>query len=649
MTQTLPRRITAGLWLSLLVTGLLLANLAVAQPVRAANFNVGTYTELVNAINQTNTLAGDDTITLTANITLTGLLPDLTTNINILGNNHSIDGTNTYQIFRVTGGGLNITNLTFINGNAGVTSINSGGAIYNTGANLTITNSTFSSNQASSNSTIVGGIARGGAIFINSGSVIIANSTFSSNRVSATAELAGISQGGAIFNNVGELTITNSTFFNNSSSADSTGGIGLGGPSQGGAIYNVGTLMISNSTFFSNKTSAAGSTANGPSQGGAIYFLGVTLNLKNSIVANSTGGNNCFGSITDQGGNLQFPGNSCGATIPVVDPLLDLAGLQNNGGPTQTVALQVGSQAIDQIALANCPPTDQRGVARKNLCDIGAYEFNPIVVVPGMQATADLVGQLRQTPDRVAANDAENLIRYTFTVKNIGLGQANSVSLTLPIDPQLVIGFTEFDNPQVWVSSLTTSSVVVNLPALSNNAVVSGTIILRPNTSPVPAVGSSVSSRYTLNWTNQIGDNKQVWSNGVSFSFGAAGSNLDVSGGTIQLMSADAPNGSKIVYHSNFWIPNEAVTTWLTLPDGTSVALSQGNVNDKGEFRVEVDSSGLATGIYVVAAYGQRSQVYGSGILEMTSSGNSQAKLATKLGQKALGAKLVLTTYSTTK
>jgi hypothetical protein len=55
--------------------------------------------------------------------------------------------------------------------------------------------------------------------------------------------------------------------------------------------------------------------------------------------------------------------------------------LQNNGGPTQTIALLNGSPAIDHIPAASCPATDQRGMTRpddpsESTCDIGAYESN---------------------------------------------------------------------------------------------------------------------------------------------------------------------------------------------------------------------------------------------------------------------------------
>jgi hypothetical protein len=68
--------------------------------------------------------------------------------------------------------------------------------------------------------------------------------------------------------------------------------------------------------------------------------------------------------------------------------MLSTAGLANNGGPTQTIALQSGSPAIDAIPVADCTDqasspnpitTDQRGLLRpdagEQLCDIGAYEF----------------------------------------------------------------------------------------------------------------------------------------------------------------------------------------------------------------------------------------------------------------------------------
>ncbi|MCP4365312.1 MAG: hypothetical protein GY800_08475 [Planctomycetes bacterium] len=86
----------------------------------------------------------------------------------------------------------------------------------------------------------------------------------------------------------------------------------------------------------------------------------------------------------DGGGNLQFPGerfNQSGTpadgkvtpTVIIADPLLE--NLADNGGPTMTMALQSGSPAIDAGSGSYCPSTDQRGLARDGVCDIGAFEY----------------------------------------------------------------------------------------------------------------------------------------------------------------------------------------------------------------------------------------------------------------------------------
>lgn len=114
---------------------------------------------------------------------------------------------------------------------------------------------------------------------------------------------------------------------------------------------------------------------------------GVTLNVDDLTVADGfaegpdaagDGGgilNFCSAGVTDGGGNLSWPDSTCPGINQ--DPLLDPAGLQDNGGPTKTIALQPGSPGIDAAVLLNCPPTDQRGVARPYGagCDIGAFEL----------------------------------------------------------------------------------------------------------------------------------------------------------------------------------------------------------------------------------------------------------------------------------
>src|SRR5205823_14421867 len=74
-----------------------------------------------------------------------------------------------------------------------------------------------------------------------------------------------------------------------------------------------------------------------------------------------------FNAATDRHGTVTSP----------LDPKLDPNGLQNNGGPTQTVGLLVGSPAIDKgtsIGLTGQLTTDQRGSGFPRLVDNSAIQ-----------------------------------------------------------------------------------------------------------------------------------------------------------------------------------------------------------------------------------------------------------------------------------
>jgi predicted outer membrane repeat protein len=318
-----------------------------------------------------------------------------------------VDGTNTANVFTVGAGiSLALSNLTIEKGvgytggggvdNSGTLTVNksnfytntalSGGAILNTGtakisntnfsgnspyffghsascgaidnrSTMTITASTFFNNYANNN------LTSGGAI-CNGGTLTITRSTFSTN--SSQGNNGGY--GGAIYNYAGTLSVTNSTFSQNSATT------------SGGAIYSQGgTVQISNSTFGTNPENMGG--------GGALSNAGSSVLIQNSIVANTANGGNCAGTITSDGYNLSSDAtcnfNNTG-DLNNTDP--KLGPLQNNGGPTQTEALQLGSPAIDAGNPSGCTDsqghllnTDQRGAPRPDKedtggCDMGAYE-----------------------------------------------------------------------------------------------------------------------------------------------------------------------------------------------------------------------------------------------------------------------------------
>jgi hypothetical protein len=189
----------------------------------------------------------------------------------------------------------------------------------------------------------------------------ITDSTFSGNN----AHLGGGIETGDLPG--GRLTVINSTFSGN-------------GALAGGGILGGSTVTVIDSTFSGNSAQFGDGISGGATVKNTILVGGGAL-----------GGFNCSGVITDAGYNISDDatcGFSATGSRNSTNPILDPAGLQNNGGPTATIALDSESPAIDAIPLADCTDwssnpihTDQRGALRpdpgevKVICDIGAYEF----------------------------------------------------------------------------------------------------------------------------------------------------------------------------------------------------------------------------------------------------------------------------------
>ncbi len=260
-------------------------------------------------------------------------------------------------------GTLTITNSR-ISGNS-VASFSAGGGIHNDdGGTLTITNSRISENSAGND---------GGGIW-SSGQITIANSTISGN----TAH-----NGGGILNNGpgSNLTISNSTLSGNSAP------IGVGG----GIRNNYGgTLSVTSSTISGNTAVIGGGISNSG-----------TLNIANTIIANSTNGASTPAPTDDYAGvgtvNRISP-SSAANNIVTLDTntntstntsawattvsVLNLGLLQDNGGPTFTIALTNLSPSSvktgGNAAISNSSPIfglDQRGINRSSTApSIGAFE-----------------------------------------------------------------------------------------------------------------------------------------------------------------------------------------------------------------------------------------------------------------------------------
>ena len=211
-----------------------------------------------------------------------------------------------------------------------------------------------------------------------------------------------------------------------------TGGNGGNGGFGGGLVNIQSTTQLVNLTISANSVGAGagGGTAvdqpgmaGSAGHGGGVYATSSTPTVQNTLFDNNEPGGECRGTISDGGHNLLFAPPSIGphitdacvfttaiGTDPMLDPLAD------NGGPTQTMRLQPGSPAIDQVPAsgAGCPATDQRGVTRPGgaACDIGAYE---VASPAAMTGPASQVGATSATiSGTVTANAGDATVRFEF-------------------------------------------------------------------------------------------------------------------------------------------------------------------------------------------------------------------------------------------
>ncbi|WP_338200429.1 choice-of-anchor Q domain-containing protein [Candidatus Nephthysia bennettiae] len=325
-------------------------------------------------------------------------------------------------------------------------SANSGGAIEVHGGRATLNGVTVSGNQSASlgggvlalasgtgpsqldvsNSTFVGNSsgAGGGAILVDQSTLTLRGSTLSGNKATTT--------GGGLAVSLGNAALTNDTISGNS--ADLGGGVyqfsGTATTRPPTAVPDAvrSTLDKLSAVRAAASDQARSSSGGGPagahkstaprrSQPDAVSLESVTIannsagsgggvwntvgafSAHDSIVASNSATSSspdCFGTVTSGGYNLEGLSDCAfAATGDKQNSAPGLAPLASNGGPTQTIALQAGSPALDAGDPA-CPPpaTDQRGMSRPQgpRCDIGAFEL--AVPLPAPPVT----GQPRQTP-----------------------------------------------------------------------------------------------------------------------------------------------------------------------------------------------------------------------------------------------------------
>ncbi len=397
------------------------------------------------AVQEANTLAGTDTITVPAG----------TYTLTITGNEDSATAgdLDVSDSVIVVGAGAGIT---FIDGAAADGAFEIRGSATVTISRLTIQNSggsNFSSGvhvnagtSATLDSIVISGGTYSPAIY-NSGTLDILDSRLTGN--------VSTFNGGGIFT-AGPTTISDTLIDNNSTNANG-GGIYVGGAggvsltnvtlsgnsaSVGGGLYNEYDIDLVNATV----------TLNSAIQSGGLHDNGgATTTLLNTIVAGNTGGNpDGNGSFDSLGYNIiGVVGGSTGwvgTDRTGVDP--QLQALADNGGPTPTHALTAGSEAIDNGTASSAPATDQRGVSRDGSPDIGAYEYEAAISnIVLVNSTADAPDS--SAGDNVCATGGTNIEGDPECTLRAAIQEANASAAIDAINFAIPVGDTGYASG-VW-------------------------------------------------------------------------------------------------------------------------------------------------------------------------------------------------------
>jgi hypothetical protein len=278
----------------------------------------------------------------------------------------NVSGQDGGGLYNAYGGTLAVSGSTaYGNGAAG-----DGGGFYN-GGTLTVTASTLALDSASGGGGGVYNTPFGGS----AGAVTLAGSAVWG---------CGATAGGGVYSLNGTLALSNSTLAEDSALGDG-GGLWVGGAAAG-------PVTLTNVTVALNRAALLGAAGRG---GGVFVAAGLPAPpvLHNTLVAGNYEG--AFQAVRDDVAGALSPasdynlvGDGTGMTGISDGVSHDLVGsaaapieaglgpLQDNGGPTLTIALLPGSPALRGGSTAYAADADQRGLARvvDGAIDIGAYQ-----------------------------------------------------------------------------------------------------------------------------------------------------------------------------------------------------------------------------------------------------------------------------------
>jgi hypothetical protein len=432
------------------------------------NIGTGTLRQQVSSAHSGDTIVFSNGLTGTIPLSSGEIV--LSNSISILGpgaGKLAVSGTGVSRVFEVVSGSSLVAGLCITNGKP--SSGDGGGMLIDSGAGLVLSNSTVVGNSTTgnggglmnqgmltvwnslitSNASTLGG--HGGGLYNQYGTSVLWNCTISRNTVNIGAN-PYVGGGGGIDNLYGACVFANSTIYSNTVQNASSSGT-----EYGGGIYNEPPeadvmVMLTNCTVASNHL-ITNILSHTQSFGGGIW--GNITYVAGSIIAKNIAGtgpdvgdyfvSGGYNLIGKGDGSLSFSNgvmhDLVGSIASPIDPLL--GPLQNNGGPTPTMALATNSPAIDQGNSFGLT-TDQRGAPRPfdypsianpgggDGSDIGAFESgNPTFQI--VQSANNIVllwpayysGVTVQTSSNLASSSswvtlpgATNLAGNQFVISN---------------------------------------------------------------------------------------------------------------------------------------------------------------------------------------------------------------------------------------
>jgi uncharacterized repeat protein (TIGR01451 family) len=440
-----------------------------------------------------------------------------------------------------------------------------GGALFDTGFHITtITASAINGNEAIGG----GGIAGRSLIVFD-----ITNTTISDN--------VAFDVGGGITTN-GTINLNSSTVVNNEASTDAPGG-GAGLNSFGSGTYNLHNTIVANNlkntTVDSNCGCSGGSATCSP---GRIVSLG--YNLENADTC-----------------QLAFTGD-----LINTDP--QLLALANNGGPTETHALQhtangdaINSPAVEAGDNNNCPNNDQRGGIRPadgNLdtnydCDIGAFEL--------FVASNDLHFNNFTAPDEVDKGDTVTILAEVHNPATATTA-ATDVVVETTLDAELSSPSATFavDGGTATACSTASNVVTCNVGTLNQGSVADISLSASALTEGSYSVSSVITATNDPDATNNT-----------------AGATITVIGNsdlqvlaTPDLSSVDIGNDVTVTASLTNAGPDDAtnIRVGTTVPEGVTYVSATPSVGTCGDIDVDrnvlcelgdIANSATATVVYV--------------------------------------------------